>query len=117
MAVITINGQGFNPSEMKITQSPVSSADAGRDQNAYMFPNKITDKWKISLAFWNPTPAETARILTAVKPETVNVQFTNPQTNTLQTISCYSGDKTMDVKWWTMNSKRYGKVSFNLIER
>lgn len=117
MAVITINGQGFNPSEMKITQSPVSAPDAGRDQDAYMFPNKITDKWKISLSFWNPTPAETARILSAVKPETVNVQFTNPLTNSLQTIQCYSGDKTMDVKWWRTNNKRYGKVSFNLIER
>ena len=117
MAVITINGQGFNPSEMKITQSPVSSADAGRDQTAYMWPNQITQKWKLALSFWNPTPEETSRILSSIKPETVSVQFTNPETNSLQTIYCYSGDKTMDVKWWTMNSKRYGKVSFSLIER
>lgn len=117
MAVITINGQGFNPSEMKITQSPVSSSDAGRDQTAYMWPNQITQKWKLALSFWNPTPEETSRILSSIKPETVSVQFTNPETNSLQTIYCYSGDKTMDVKWWTMNSKRYGKVSFSLIER
>ena len=117
MAIITINGVGFDPSEMSITTSSVSASTAGRDNTGYMYPDKICDKFKISLSWWAPTPELTAQILTAVKPSSFWVTFTNPETNSPVARQFYVGDRSAPVKFWNINKKRYSKVSFNIIER
>ena len=117
MAVIKINGTDFSPSEMSVTVSSISGPDAGRDLTGRMYAYKIGEKYKISLSWWNPTPAQTATILTAVKNEYFWVQFTDPVTNALVTKEFYVGDRTAPIAWWQLNNKRYSKVSFNIIER
>ena len=117
MSIITINGTGFDPSEMTIGVTDVSGPDSRRDQTGKMYKNRIGTKYKISLSWWCPTDSETATILTAVSSEYFNVVFTDPVTNTSVTKSFYVGDRSAPVKWWRTGNKRYNKVSFNLIER
>ena len=117
MSIITINNTGFDPSEMTIGVSDISGSDSGRDQTGKMYKNRIGTKYKISLSWWCPTPAETSTILTAVSPEYFDVTFTDPVSNSTKTKTFYVGDRSAPVKWWRTNNKRYNKVSFNLIER
>lgn len=117
MAVITINSTDFSPSEMTVTVSSISAPDAGRDQSGLMHAQKIGEKYKIALSWWNPTPALTSTILNAVKNEYFTVAFTDPVTNTAVTKTFYVGDRTAPIAWWQVNNKRYSKVSFNIIER
>lgn len=117
MAIITINGHDFNPSEMTIGVMSIQDENAGRDQNGTMYFRLVAVKQKIQLAWWCPSPELTSDILTAVKPSHFNVTFTDPVTNTLVTKDMYVGDREAPVQQWSVNRKFYSRVSFNLIER
>lgn len=117
MLVIKINGVNFDPSEMEIGVQDVSASEAGRDQRGVMQKMLISSKFKIRVAWREPSRALTAQILTAVKPEYFQVQFWNPETNSLTTRTMYVGDRSAMVRMWGDARAWYSKVEFNLIER
>lgn len=106
-----------SPSSMTVHIQDISRSDAGRTEDGLMHKERIARKVKIDLQWSNPTPAETAQILTAFSPEYFNVQFVHPLTNTTVTKTFYSGDQDSPIKIWTVNNKRYESISFNIIER
>lgn len=117
MIPININGQNFDPSKMSFGYQDVSTSEAGRDQTGLMWKNRITQKITIELEWWCPSRAETARILTAVKPEYFNVTFVNPESNSMVTKTMYCGDRTAPVQMWGDARQFYSSVKFKLIER
>ena len=117
MIVIKINGRVFDPSKMSFGYQDVSASDAGRDQAGTMYKMAIAQKITIELEWWCPSREETARILTAVKPEYFPVTFVNPETNTAVTKTFYCGDRTAPVQMWGDARQFYSSVKFKLIER
>lgn len=115
--IIKINGTEFKPSAMSIGIQDVSASDAGRDQSGTMHKMLITQKRKIELEWWCPSPQLTKQILSAVNSEYFSVQYTDPLTNTLVTKTMYVGDRSAPIEMWGANRKLYSKVSFNLIEK
>lgn len=117
MAVITINGTNYDPSEMTFGIQDISAPDAGRDLSGKMWKMTVTQKRTIQLAWWQPSPALVSQVLTSVSPEYFNVTYTDPQTNASTTKSFYVGDRSAPVQIWGTSTKRYSKLSFKLIER
>ena len=93
--IIKINGTEFKPSAMSIGIQDVSASDAGRDQSGTMHKMLITQKRKIELEWWCPSPQLTKQILSAVNSEYFSVQYTDPLTNTLVTKTMYVGSPTI----------------------
>lgn len=108
----------FNPSVFDTDVEDISGPDAGRTLDAVMHKNKVDEKQTHKLAFNNPTPEETARISKAFgSTEYFKARYIDPKTNTAVTKEFYAGTRSFPRKIWTIRNKRYGQVSFNIIER
>lgn len=97
----------------------VSAPDSGRtnDADATMYKMRVTQKRKISLAWRDTDGPTTARILQAFNPEYVSVRYLDPLTDTYQTRTFYTGDRSAPVRQVTVHGKTYTTVSFDIIER
>lgn len=105
------------PSKFEVGIQDISSPETGRTRDAVMHKERVAEKITISV-MWNlTTPEETAEILTAFRPVYVDIEFTNPQTNKMETKTFYTGDKKAPVKSWCVGRKRYTNVAFDIIER
>lgn len=111
----------LDPSEMSFGIQDISDPDAGRDASLQMWKGRIGQKMSIALGWNNPTPAQTAAILTAFDQEYFWLKFTDPKTNTVVTKQFYAGDRSAPVQQWFIRNghdmKAYSKVSFTVIER
>lgn len=107
------------PSKFEWGLQDVSDADAGRDQAGTMYKNLITKKRKLNLSWSMTTPEETATLLQLFDPEYIEVSYMDALTNSIQTRTFYTGDKSAPVHHWFnfANNKYYTEVSFNIIER
>lgn len=115
---LVVDGKNVKtPAKFEVGIQDVSSADAGRTQDAIMHKNRVAQKITIALAWNATTPEETSEILTAFDPEYVDVSFINPKTNKRETRTFYSGDKAAPMKSWFVGGKWYSQVSFSIIER
>lgn len=112
------------PTAIKFGYNDVSSADAGRtnDANVTMHPNKIATKRTISLT-WNNLGGEATRaVLQAFRPEIVYVQYLEPEENAYVVRPFYTGNRSVDVgtyyptRDYTIGGVAYKTVSFNVIE-
>lgn len=118
MAMLKVNGTLIKtPSEMTWGLQDVSDSASGRTQDALMHKNRIAQKRKLSLAWNNPTRAETASILQAFNPEYIDISYPDSMSGTDETRVFYVGDRSAPYKIWTLGNKRYSQVSFDVIER
>lgn len=124
MGLIDIRPEGtsdwmeFNPSVFDTDVEDVSVPDAGRTLDAVMHKNKVAEKQTHKLTFNNPTPEETARISQAFgSTEYFGARYIDPKTNSTVIKTFYAGTRSFPRKIWTVRQKRYGQVSFNIIER
>lgn len=105
------------PSSFTFGLQDVSSAESGRDDEGYMFKNRITQKRKIQLA-WNAKDwQEVAFIMRAFNPEYVAVEYPDMLSGQYETRTFYVGDRSAPVKLWTVGNKLIETVSFDIIER
>lgn len=105
------------PSTFTLSINDVSAASAGRDQSGLMYKERVTRKRKIVLAWSCPTPTEAKAILTAFSKEYFKVTYYDPLAGATQTRTFYSGDQNAPVKRWTVGTKIYEQISFDIIER
>ena len=113
-----------NPTAMKFGYKDISSADAGRtnDANVTMHKNLVARKRTISLTWKALGGAATRTVLQAFKPEYVYVRYFEPEENAFVTRQFYTGDKTVDVGTYHPTSSyqiggvTYETISFNAIE-
>lgn len=97
----------------------ISASEAGRtqDANATMHKMLITQKRKINVSWKNRDSATIAALLQAFNQEYVNVTYHDPMTDTWQTRTFYTGDKSSAYKQITSGIHVVSSLSFNLIER
>lgn len=108
-----------NPTDISWGLSDISSADAGRtnDAGVTMHKNLVARKRKLQLTWKNLDGYRTADVLQAFMPEYVYVRYHDPASNEYQVRQFYSGDKTAPVHSMTIGGIIYKTVNFNIIER
>ena len=120
MADVLIRVDGVdmpNPSSLNWSLQDVSIGDSGRDDTGYMYKGRITQKRKLEIEWKAVTPSEASTILSAFNPEYINVRYFDPLLNSWQIKNFYAGDRACNVKIWTVDSKLYETLKFNIIER
>ena len=116
--LIRVNGVDMpNPSKLNWSLQDVSIGDSGRDDTGYMYKGRITQKRKLELEWSAVAPSVASTILNAFNPEYVNVRYFDPLLNAWQIKNFYTGDRKGNVKIWTVKSKLYETISFDIIER
>jgi hypothetical protein len=120
MADVLIRVDGVdmpNPSKMKWGLQDVSIGDSGRDDTGYMYKGRVTQKRKLELEWTAVSPSVASTILQAFNPEYINVRYFDPMENSWQIKNFYVGDRSGNVKIWSVNQKIYESISFDIIER
>ena len=114
----------LDPSEVTFGIQDISDPDAGRDSSLLMWKGRLGQKMQIALAWNNPSPPETATLLTQFDAEYFWLRFTDPKTNTTVKKQFYAGDRSAPVQQWFVrdpnnpdNSRTFSKVSVTCIER
>lgn len=105
------------PSQFDWGLQDISNSEAGRDQTAKMYKNRIAQKVKINLSWNGVRPDKIKTILQAFQPEYVMVEYFDPLEGEVVTKEFYTGDKTAPVHIWSGSNQLYTNVSFNIIER
>lgn len=102
------------PSKYDWKLSDVSSADAGRTEDALMHKMRIAQKVHIELEWQNIGDSAAQTILTAFQPEYINIQYYDYKSMSFQTKRFYVGDRNV-----TTYSRILGisTVAFNIIEQ
>lgn len=117
MAMITVNGTALKePSEFTWSLNDVSTSSSGRSQDATMHKTRVAQKRKLTLSWWNPTPAEAAAILTAFNPVTFSVTYPDAMANANQTRTFYRSDPSAPIRSWAVGKKRYSSIQLEIIE-
>lgn len=115
--MIAVDGAPIKtPSTFTWKKQDVSSADAGRTQDALMHKMKVAEKRSLTLGWNNPTDTEVQEILSHFSPEYVNITYYDAMVGQT-TKNFYTGDMQADTKMWLVNNKRYSQLSFEVIER
>lgn len=120
MADVLIRVDGVdmpNPSKLKWGLQDVSIGDSGRDDTGYMFKGRVCQKRKLELEWSAISPSVASTILQAFNPEYVDVRYFDPMENSWQIKNFYVGDRSGNVKIWTVKQKVYESISFDIIER
>ena len=121
MAMFKFDGVALpvDPSEVSFGYMDISDAEAGRDTvTGKMYKGKKGTCRQFQFT-WSKdmTPANVAAILTAIKPEYIDLTFTDPETNSTTTKEFYAGDRSGAYRSWTVGLKRFTQISVTLTER
>lgn len=102
-------------SAMKVGFETLVSENSGRNANGDTVIDVINQKKKVYITFRHTTNAEMREILSAINSYVVNVKFLNPRTNTLESITAYTG--TPEPEYYTISDRTIFKpLSLNFIE-
>jgi len=116
MALITVNGVALpTPSEMSIGKMDITKAE--RNVNGLMIIEKVASKTKLEFNWSFLTADQVSSMLTIVSPVFFNVNYPDPQTNSIKTGSFYVGDRTMGMLDYFNGEARYKGFAMNFIER
>ena len=103
---------------LKWQRSDVDGPNAGRALNGDMIRDRIATKIRWDVNCRPLTGAELAAVLTAVQPEYVTVEYTDPLTNTVQTGEFYSNNIPASFAMVrTDGTELWQGVTFPLIQR
>ncbi len=107
------------PDEYSWGLQDISASEAGRtqDANATMHKMLITQKRKIQVSWKNRDAATISALLQAFNHEYVNVTYHDAMTNTWQTRTFYTGDKSSAYRQIEQGGYTVSSLNFNLIER
>lgn len=113
------------PTDISVSINDISSADAGRtnDANVTMHKNLITRKRTLALTWKNLSGTRAQQVLQAFSAEYFYVRYFDPESNGFVTRQFYAGDKSAGVSHYHVNSSYtiggvvYKTISFNIIER
>lgn len=122
MAYLIINGKDFSDivSGLKVGYETLVAEDSGRNANGDSVISVINRKRKVYVGFRHMMDYEMKELLTTVKfdrdSESLQVQFRDPQTNELTTITAYPG--TPEPEYYTIQPTRviYKPMELNFIE-
>lgn len=118
--MIKINGKQLpNPTKYRVSIADLDSSDSARNEAGVLVRNRIRDGvTKIELGF-TLRGSDVSRVLEAVQPAQVTVEYYDPRVFEYRTIQAYVGDRSNDIKMCLENTSVEDilwDVSFNLIE-
>ena len=117
MAYLKINNTDFSSlvSGLKVGYETLVSDNSGRNAAGDTVIDVINKKIKVYTTLRHTTNSEMASFLAAISDYVVNVQFLDPQTQTMKTITAYTG--TPEPEYYTISDKTiYKPMSLNFIE-
>lgn len=93
----------------------VSEEGSGRNANGDTVIDVVNRKIKLYVSFRHTTNLEMRNLLNSINDYVVNVSFLNPKTNTLSTITAYTG--TPEPQYYTISDKTiFQPMELNFIE-
>lgn len=116
MSLLSINGSECpTPSSYKLSHMLISKAN--RNANGDMIIKKITEKKKLELS-WLHLKQEDLITLNRLINGSIEftVRYFDDETNGYQTMNCYRGDKSVDLKSFVNGKPVWTGISVNFIE-
>lgn len=117
MAYLKINGADYSSlvSGLKIGYETLVSDKSGRNAAGDTTIDVINRKIKVYVTLRHTTNAEMKEFLAEIKDYVVGLTFLNPETNSLTTITAYTG--TPEPEYYTISDKTiYKPMNLNFIE-
>lgn len=114
--MIKINGIQI-PTPSTYTIGIMDLSKAGRVASGLLMIERIATKRKIELSWSYLEKKELSDLLTLVSPTFFDVEYIDPQSDTIKTGSFYCGDRTVESLDYRNGQIRYKNIRFNLIER
>lgn len=118
MAYLKINNKDFSSlvSGLKIGFETLVSDNSGRNAAGNTVVDVINHKVKIYVTLRHTTEDEMNSFLATIKDYVVSVTFLNPKTNSLSTVTAYTGTPEPDFYTIQENNTIYKPMSLNFIE-
>ncbi|WP_404989279.1 DUF6711 family protein [Clostridium culturomicium] len=91
--------------------------ETNRNANGDLMRDRLTTKRKIELEYPLMDPTDISKILKAISPVFVTVEYPDPQEGTLVTKTMYAGDKSAPIYRVVDGKVKWEGLTFNLIER
>lgn len=118
MNYFKINGTDFSHivSSMKVGTETLVSENSGRNANGDTVIDVVNKKYKVYIGLRHTTDTEMKTFLSAIEDYVVTVTFLNPKTNSLTTITAYTG--TPEPEYFTIQDNRVfcKPMTLNFIE-
>ena len=112
-----INGVSMPaPKAFKVAISDIDG-ETNRNANGDLMRDRIATKRKIEIEYQPLDPGDISKILKAISPVFVSVEFPDPQEGTLITKIMYAGDKSAPVYQCIEGETKWSGLTFNLIEK
>ena len=121
MFVLKIDGVDITPyiasGGVKWQRSDVDGPGAGRTLDAKLRRNRVTSKRRLDVTCRPLTTAEASIVLTAIMPEWVSVEYTDPQEGRVVTRKMYANNNPASFLLPTKDGKDWWNgITFPLIE-
>lgn len=118
MAYFKINGADFSHlvSGMKVGRETLVSDNSGRNAAGDTVIDVVNKKYKLYITLRHTFQEEMNSFLNAIDDYVVNVEFLNPMSSTIDSITAYTG--TPEPEYYTIqdNNTIYKPMSINFIE-
>lgn len=92
-------------------------SEGGRVASGLLMIDRIATKRKLELSWRKLSNDDLSMILNLVAPVFFNVEYIDPQDNSLRTGEFYCGDRTIGTLDYVNGQIRWRDIKFNLIER
>lgn len=118
MAYFKINGTDFSSlvSGLKVGYETLVSDNSGRNAAGNTVIDVVNKKVKLYITLRHTTEAEMKSFLNAIEDYVVNVSYLNPKTNSISSISAYTG--TPEPEYYTIQPTHtiYKPLTLNFIQ-
>lgn len=104
-----------SPSSLNVSVQDINKAE--RNTNGTMIIERIATKRKVELQFAHLTRVELSTLLQSITSTFFTVEYPDPQTNALNTITCYVGDRKTEMIMYKDGVPYWKNVTFNFIEQ
>lgn len=101
---------------LKIGYETLVAENSGRNANGDTVLDVINRKKKVYGTFRPMDENDMKKLMSAVSPFVIPVEYRDSETNTLKTITCYTGTPEPEYYWIHGDSCLYKEMNLNFIE-
>ena len=118
MSYLKVNGTDVSHlvKSMKVGYETLVAENSGRNANGDTVLDVVNRKIKVYVTFIPMDGSDMASLLSAIGDYVIQVQFMDSKTNSLKTITCYTGTPEPDYYWIHNNDVLYKEMQLNFIE-
>jgi hypothetical protein len=114
--ILSINGTDVSHlvAGLKVGYETLVSEDSGRNAAGDTVIDVINRKIKLYVSFRPMFTSDMVELLGSISDYVVNASFLDPKTNTIKTITCYTG--TPEPEYYSVSMQIYKAFDLNFIE-